>query len=275
MNPVWRPATAAALLAAVLVMSPARAETLPAPEYHAHSFELLSNSRYSVHSGFTDDLPRQALANALWAMECAPVLGSYREFYVATPDNVYLFDRQAETLRVHRSGDRRYNSGSAYEVGIACDRHEEAGMAIQAGLLAGTAFWGRTGGEVASCPMKWAADYANANWNPAHPVVMVNVYGRAQIEGLDTALVAVSSDSTLPAPYTAGADSFEAVLAGLRQESLFGAIPPSLENVSQLLWSAYGVTPHVAFNGRRGTTVPTAAAVYYLTGRVYLVRDEG
>lgn len=251
------------------------AETLPAPEFHPHSFELLANSRYSVHSGFTEDLPRQVLANVLWAMARVPQLGTYREFYVATSENVYLYDPNSNTLVVHRIGDRRYNSGSAFEVGIACARHEEAGMAIQAGLLAATAFWNQGGGLVASCPMRWAADYANANWGPAHPIRMVNVYGQALTEGLDTLPVAVSSDSSLPLPHVVGEEAFEPLLAELHQDSQFGAIAPSLENISQLLWAAYGVTPHRTLNGRQGTTVPSSVANYYLTGRIYLVRSEG
>ncbi|MEO0073970.1 MAG: FlgD immunoglobulin-like domain containing protein [candidate division WOR-3 bacterium] len=251
------------------------AETLPAPEYHNHSFELLSNSRYSVHSGFTEDLPRQVLANVLWAMSRVPRLGTYREIYVATPENVYLYEPGSNTLVVHRTGDLRYNSGSAFEAGIACARHEEAGMAIQAGLLAATAFWARGGGLVASCPMRWATDYANANWGPAHTIRMVNVCGRAQTEGLDTLLVALSSDSSLPLPHVIGEDAFEPLLAELRQDSQFGAIAPSIENISQLLWAAYGVTPHNALNARQGLTVPSSMANYHLTGRIYLVRSEG
>ena len=53
---------------ALLAVAQPVVESLPGPVVHPHSFELLSNSRYSVHSGFTPDLPRQVLANVLWAM---------------------------------------------------------------------------------------------------------------------------------------------------------------------------------------------------------------
>lgn len=251
------------------------AETLPVRELHGHSFELLANSRYSVHSGFDGSLPAQVIANVLWAMEQVPQLGSYRQLYVATAANLYRYDRSANRLDVHLAGDYRYSSGSAFEVGIAVPRHEECGMMVQAGLLAGTAFSSDTGGQVVSCPMKWAADYANANWNPERPILMVNVYGRAAAAGLDTLLVARSSDSTLPDPHVLGTDTFELVLEALEQDSTFASYPLSLETVSQLLWAAYGVSPHQTYNNRAGVTVPTAVAAFHLTGRIFVVRDLG
>ena len=250
-------------------------ESLPGPVVNPHSFELLSNSRYSTHSGFEDTLPTQVLANVLWAMNRAPVLGDYRELYVATGDNVYLYDPGSNTIAVHKPGDHRYASGSAFEVGVAAARHEEVGFAIQAGLLAGLAFVDSAGMGVASCPMKWAANHANREWDPDHDIKMVNVYGLTEIGGLDTTLVAVCSDSTLPEPHTSSPDSFELVLMDLRQDSIFGPFGPSLETVSQLLWAAYGATPHYAYNGSHGLTVPSAVAGYFLTGMIYLVRDCG
>ncbi len=250
-------------------------ETLPAPVIHGHSFEILANSRYSVHSGFEGELPIEVMANVLWAMSRVPHSGSYREFYVATPQNVYYYDPTQRTLTVHLAGDHRYNSGSAFEVGVATPREEDAGMSIQAGLIAGMAFCDFGGGNVVSCPMKWAADYANSNWNPNYPIKMVNVFGNAEARGLDTTLVAISSDSSLPPPHTQGGDTFEVVLMELRQDSVFSSIGISLETVSQLLWAAYGVTPHFTSNGRQGLTVPSAFAGYFLTGKIYLVRDEG
>ncbi|MEO0070890.1 MAG: nitroreductase family protein [candidate division WOR-3 bacterium] len=252
-----------------------RSESLPAPTINSHSFELLANSRYSVHSGFEGELPVEVMANVLWAMSQVPYWGNYREFYVATPENVYRYNPMDRTLTVHLAGDRRYNSGSAFEVGIATPRHEYAGMAIQAGLLAGRAFSDFSGGNVVSCPMKWATDYANSNWQPEHPIMMVNVFGNAPANPLDTTLVAISSDTSLPAPYTTGADTFELLLMELRQDSTFSSIGLSLETMSQLLWAGYGVTPHSTTNGRQGLTVPSAIAGYFLTGKIYLVHEEG
>lgn len=263
-------------LPVLLVLAAARAgttvESLPGPRVSPWSFELLSNSRFSVHSGIADSLPRQVLANVLWAMNRAPLLGESRDLYVATPDNVWRFDPGSMTLGLHRAGDRRYSSGAAFEVGVACARHEDAGFAIQAGLLAATAF--REDGA-AGCPMKWAADHANSRWDPDDEILMVNVFGRAAPEVLDSTLVAISSDTSLPAPHTFGPDTFELVLMDLAQDTVFSSFGISLETAAQLLWAAYGITPHRAWNGRRGLTVPSAVAGYFLTDRVYLVTDAG
>ncbi|MEO0078919.1 MAG: nitroreductase family protein [candidate division WOR-3 bacterium] len=250
-------------------------ETLPAPVRHRFSFEALANSRYSTHSGFTDSLDRSVLATVLWAMNRVPRLGTYRDFYVATPENVYRFDPSANALIPHLAGDRRYNSGSAFEIGVAVERHEEAGMVTQVGLLAGTAFQDCPDQPVASCPMKWATDHANEQWKPARPLKMVTVFGRTEPSPIDTNCCAVSSDSTLPAPYVSGLDTFENVLETLCQDSTFDPAGLSFETISQLLWAAYGVTPHMTYNGRQGTTVPTALAAYHLTGRIYLVHSSG
>lgn len=255
-----------------------RVESLPGPVRHAYSFEQLSNSRYSVHAGFDDSLPAQVMANVLWAMSRAPRAGSeYREFYVATVDNVYRYDPSSLLLTVHRAGDHRYNSGSAFEAGVATSSFEETGMAIQAGLLAGAAFNeggpGKGGVErgVVSCPMQWAADHAAVDWKPEHPIQMVSVFGRGPYEPLDTACVARSSDLSLPLPHVVGPDTFEAVIADLRQDSSFSPVELSQENVSQLCWAAYGVTPHLTYNRRQGLTVPSAMANFYLTDRIYVV----
>ncbi len=256
----------------------AQADTLPAPVHHAYSFEQLTNSRFSVHAGFDDSLPKQVLSNVLWAMSRAPHAGSgFRELYVASPDNVYRYDPARRSLAIQRAGDHRYNSGSAFEVGVAAERAEEAGMAIQAGLLEATACGGNAR-EVVSCPMQWAADHATAEWKPDHPILMVNVLGRAAAgtfaagaTPLDTLCAALSSDSSLTLPHVIGPDTFEAVLAELRQDSLFSPVELSEENLSQLAWAAYGVTPHLTYNRRQGLTVPSAMANYYLTDRIYVV----
>jgi nitroreductase len=257
----------------------AQPESLRAPVHNAFSFEQLTNSRYSVHAGFDDSLPEQVMANVLWAMSRAPAPDSgYREFYVATPANVYRYDASDRGLIVQRSGDHRYNSGSAFEIGVAAARPEEAGMAIQAGLLEATACGGESRGVV-SCPMQWAADHATAEWKPDHPIRMVNVIGRDAADGalgheappLDTLCVAASSDRSLSLPHVVGPDTFEAVLADLGQESSFSPVELSEQNLSQLCWAAYGVTPHFTFNHRQGLTVPSAMASYYLTDRIYVV----
>ena len=248
-------------------------ESLPAPVAGANSFEVIANSRYSVHSGFTSALSRQVLANVLWAMAKAPSLGSaYREYYVATPENVYSYDPVGHVLDVHLAGNHRYSANSAFEVGIAVERPEDAGLAIEAGLLAGVAFWARGSGNVALCPMAYATTYANANWSPAHAIQMVNVFGLGTMNGLTDSCVAFSSDSTLPRPATDGSDTFELVVADLGQDTTFQPEPPALDELSQLLWAGYGVTPHMPIS-KRGLTIPSAVAYYYLTRRIYLAGD--
>ncbi len=268
MNPATWP-----LLVILALAGPCLADSLPAPVANPNSFEIIANSRYSVHSGFTSSLSRQVLANVLWAMHRAPALaGAYREYYVATPENVYTYDPDSHALDLHLAGNHRYSSNSAFEVGIAVTRPEDAGLAIEAGLLAGVAFWRRGSGSVGLCPMAFAANHANSNWNPAHTIQMVNVYGQGAMTGLTDSCVAVSSDSTLPRPRATGADTFELALAGLTQDTLFAAALPPLADVSQLLWAGYGVTPHQPIS-KRGLTVPSAVANYYLTRRIYLAAD--
>ncbi|MEO0115280.1 MAG: FlgD immunoglobulin-like domain containing protein [candidate division WOR-3 bacterium] len=253
----------------------AQIETLPAPIVNRHSFEILSNSRYSVHSGFSSSLSNQVLANILWAMNRVPRISPYWEVYVATPTNVYQYDPQSHTLNLHLAGNHRYSASSAFEIGIASDRYEDCGFAIQVGLLAACAFWDSANSNVVSCPMQFATNYANNNWNPTHPIKMVNVYGQATRTGLNSTCVAISSDSTLPLPSTGGPDTFEVLLTNLEQDSIFSPIPLSQQTISQLLWAGYGVTPHMTSNNRRGLTVPSAIANYYLTGKIYLVNDSG
>jgi hypothetical protein len=263
---------AASVVAVLATIASAQVESLPAPIVHGNSFEILSNSRYSVHSGFTSALPRQVLANILWAMNRVPLLGAWREFYIATPQNVYRYDTAANTLVVHLSGDHRYNSQGAFQIGISCTRNEEAGYAVQAGLLAGEAFWDSSGGDVVSCPMQFATNYANSNWSPTHPVMMVDVFGQATATGLNAYCQAVSSDSSLPLPHTTGTDSFELLVSNVQPDSAFSPVNLGIDAVSQLLWAGCGVTPHSPI-GKRGLTIPSAVANYYLTRKVYLVRD--
>jgi hypothetical protein len=263
------------LLAVAGSVALAQVESLPPPVVHGNSFEIISNSRYSAHSGFTSSLSDTVLSNVLWAMSRVPSFGSsYREIYVATPTNVYLYDSVVHALNVYLAGNHRYSSNSAFEVGIAVERNEEAGLAVQAGLLAGDAFWSQGSGTVISCPMAFATTHANSNWNPIHTINMVDVFGRMTVNGLTDSCVAISSDSTLPRPNTDAADTFEVLIGSLGQDSVFNPAGLPLSTVSQLLWAGYGVTPHMP-TGKRGLTVPSAVAFYYLTRKIYLVRDVG
>lgn len=86
---------------------------------------------------------------------------------------------------------------------------------VQAGFLADTAFWTEGAGIVTSCPLAFAANYANSNWGSTHTIInMVNVFGRMSVTGLTDSCVAVSSDSPLPMPVADRVDTFELLVGG-------------------------------------------------------------
>jgi hypothetical protein len=255
----------------------AQVKNLPSPVVHGNSIEIISNSRYSSHFSFTDSLSDTVLSNVLWAISRVPSFGSsYREIYVATDSNVYLYDAASHVLNVHLAGDHRYifYADPTFEIGVAVERSEEAGLMVQAGLMAGGAFWSVGNGYVASCPTAAGADYANNTWNPNHTINMVNMFGRMSVTGLTDSCVALSSDSTLPDPATDGADTFELLISGLGQDSAFGSTGLPLSTVSQLLWAGYGRAPHEGTGGKLALTVPSAGPLYFLTRRIYLVADS-
>jgi hypothetical protein len=254
----------------------AQVKNLPSPMVHGNSFEIISNSRYSQHWSFVDSLSDTVLSNVLWAMSRVPSFGSsYREIYVATDSNVYLYDAAGHVLNVHLAGDHRYlfNSDPDFEVGIAVERDEEAGLMVQAGLLAGDAFWSVGSGYVASVPNDAATVYANDTWNPSHTIKLVDVFGRLSVTGLTDSCVAHSSDSTLPDPATDRADTFELLVNSLGRDSAFDPAGLPLSTVSQLLWAGYGRAPHEGTGGKLALTVPSAGPWYFLTRRIYLVAD--
>jgi len=123
--------------------------------------------------------------------------------------------------------------------------------------------------------MAFPARTANDSWNPVHPIRMLNVYGRQAANGLQHSLQARSSDSSLPTPRVDGPDTFEALISGLQQDSIFKPSGLTRAAISQILWAGYGVTPHTVAGGKQGTTIPSAIARYFLTGRVYLVNESG
>ncbi len=261
------------------VLGSAQARDLPSPVVNGNSFEIISNSRYTVHWGFTDSLSDTVLSNVLWAMSRAPSFGSsYREIYVADSENVYLYDTVNDDLDVHRAGDHRYifYADPAFEIGVAVERSEEAGLMIQAGLLAGDAFWS-VGGDsnVTSCPTEAGTQYADTAWNPNHAINLISMFGRYNVNGLTDSCVAHSSDSTLPDPATDGDDTFELLVNGLGQDSTFDSTSLSLSTVSQLLWAGYGQAPHEGSGGKRALTVPSGMPLYFLTRKIYLVRNVG
>jgi hypothetical protein len=101
-----------------------------------------------------------------------------------------------------------------------------------------------------------------------------------EVRPLTSELVAHSSlpqgdPGWLPDPSTNGQDTVEDVLANLRYTDKFSPGNLALQQISQLLWAGYGCTPHVVSGGKKGLTVPSAVARYYLTGTIYLVNEKG
>jgi hypothetical protein len=257
-----------------LTMNHSRA--LPDPQVNAFATEAVLNSRHSYHFGYSGTLSDQVLANVLWAVSRAPVMGSSRIIYVARPDNVYRYDPASHELLLHLAGNHLSESSLAFEVGVAGDLAEDAGAALHYGMLASTSFWDDTSSQPAVCPKESAQINANNAWNPDLYVQLVNCYGlMPTVSGITYDVVAHSSDGSLPDPETDGSTLLEEALGGLMYGDQFRTSEPGLDELSQLLWASYGNTPHTTANGRGGLTVASAVANYYLTGRIYLVRPDG
>ena len=85
------------------------------------------------------------------------------------------------------------------------------------------------------------------------------------------AATAVSAQQTtipLPAPTRTGGMTLNEALASRRSTRTFEATKITLAEISQLAWSAQGIT-----NGKGGRTAPSAHAMYFL--RLYVARPEG
>jgi hypothetical protein len=104
---------------------------------------------------------------------------------------------------------------------------------------------------------------------------MVCCFGRANsVNGITGQLVAISSDGSLPDPSTDGDVLLEDALEALDYGTQFAPTELGLSDLSQIAWGSYGCTPHFAI-GRAALTVASAIALYYMTGRIYMVRSVG
>lgn len=254
----------------------AESRYLPPPQINTFSSEIVLNSRRSYHSGYTNVLSDQILANILWAASRAPLIGTNRIIYVAQTDNVYRYDPNLHDIIVHLSGNHKSESSAAFEVGVASDIAEDAGTALQYALLAAISFWTTTTNQPACIPKESARTNAQNTWNPALTIQMVNVYGLMNsVSGITSQCVAHSSNGSLPDPNTDGTVLLENALNNLKYGSLFTDTELTLDQLSQIAWASYGNTPHTTSNSRAGITVPSAVANYYLTGKIYIVRSLG
>jgi hypothetical protein len=236
---------------------------LPEPIVTGNSVELCLNSRYSEHD-LSGTASEQQLSNVLWAARMAPVIGTYRDIYVATPNATYLYDPSDHSLSWH--SDEVADENAAFAISYDRDLAFDAGVSYMPALLASVSLWSGTESQVSvsNCPKQTKL-----------------YFGVQEVRGLTSEVVAHSSvpegePGWLPDPATIGDNSLEAVLSNLNYFSNFAQTNLTLQQISQILWAGYGCTPHVTtLSDRKGLTVPSAYADYYLTGTIYLVSENG
>jgi hypothetical protein len=151
----------------------------------------------------------------------------------------------------------------AFVINCESDFAFDTGVAYMLATLSSVSLWKSSESAVASCPKRTSL-----------------YFGVQEVRGLTSELVAHSSalqgdPEWLPDPSTDGQNKLEEVLADLKYVSKFSAENLTLQQISQLLWAGYGCTPHVVSGGKKGLTVPSAMAEYYLTGRIYLANENG
>jgi hypothetical protein len=247
---------------------------LPPPVVDPRSTESCLNSRISYHGGWSTAASEQMMADVLHAAARAPLTAGQRQIYVATPQNVYLYDAVSHSLLLHKSGDSRSDATAAFEVGIAASSTMDAGAAMHLAQVESIALWTGTTAQLASCPRASATTYANSHWNPTDPIDIAVSFGIRNVAGITTSLVAVSSDGTLPNPATDGSVFLDDVLADLAYDSTFAGDDLTLAQDSQILWATYGCSNHLA-SGKAGLVCSSAVANYYLTRRVYAITANG
>jgi hypothetical protein len=245
-------------------------EPLPEPIFTGNSVELCLNSRYSEHS-LTGTANNQQMANILWAAGKAPVTGTYRDIYVATPTGEYSYDPGTHSLSRHSdqsvSDYKNYFSrladSSAFVINGDSNLAFDTGVAYQLAILSSVSLSKSSESAIANCPVGTSLQF-----------------GVQGVRELTSELVAHSSvpqndPGWLPDPSTNGRNKLEEVLADLKYASEFSLENLTLQQISQLLWAGYGCTPHMVSGGKRGLTVPSAMAKYYLTGTIYLLNEKG
>jgi hypothetical protein len=250
-------------------------DPLPPVQVNPFSSEIVLNSRYSVHGGYSGALPLQVVANILWAAGKAPMTGSSRKIYAALPDNVYVYDENQHALVLHKKGNHLSESNLALEVGVSGELDEDAGACLHYAQLAALSFWTSSTNQPVCCVKDSSRSNANSTWSPGSTIHMGCCFGRASsVNGLTSQLVAVSSDGSLPDPDTDGPVLLEDAFAGIQYGTQFQSTELGLGELSQIAWGSYGNTPHTAI-GRGALTVASAVAYYYMTGRIYIVRSDG
>ncbi len=241
------------------------AGSLPSPVVTKNSVETCLNSRCSQHSLSKAPATAQQISNILWAAGRAPVAGTYRSIYLATPDGTYLYDPAGHSLS-RCPGEAVTDGGFAiiYDAQLEFD----AGVMFMPAILASVSLGRSTEAAVASCPK-----------GIGYPKTRL-FFGVQAVGGLTTQLavrcsVPQGQSGWLPDPATTADDSLEEVLAHLKYANSFEQANLTLSQISQVLWAGYGCTAHVTSNSRAGLTVPSAYATYYLSRSIYLVNEDG
>jgi hypothetical protein len=233
--------------------------SLPEPILTGQSVEICLNSRYSFHNP-AGTASNQQISNVLSAAGKMPITGSFREIYVATPNGTYLYDPADNSLSASAKdvADR-----GAFVLSWDRDLPFDAGLAYMSAILASVSLRSDSGLTLSNCPMRSKL-----------------YFGTNETKGLTSTVVAHCSlpetdAGWLPDPKTTGAASIETVLANLKYNNTFDQTNLTREQISQLLWAGYGCSDHVAAYNRKGLTVPSAGASYYLTGTIYLINEDG
>ncbi|MBU1022789.1 hypothetical protein KKB99_00790 [bacterium] len=248
---------------------------LPQPVVNPRSTEICLNSKISYHGGWSGSASENWLGNVLYAAGKAPVTRSPVIIHVATPENLYLYDPVEHALNVHLPGDHRGDSTAAFQLGFGAESDYDAGVSKHLAQVASVALWNGTSSQLGSCPRQSDTAYANSNWSPVETIQIGITFGIRSVQGFKTILEANSSDGSLPDPITDGSIYFDNAVRSFKYNPHFESTPLTLQQLSQLLWSAYGCTVHNTYNGRAGLTIASAVAYYYLTRRIYLVSQMG
>ncbi len=238
---------------------------LPAPLVTRNSVEICLNSRYSQHTLRQSPASAQQVSNTLWAAGRAPVTGTYRRVYIATPTATYLYDPAVHALSRHSD---ETTSDGAFAIFYDAELEFDAGVMFMPALLASVSLSRSTEAPLASCPK-----------GLGYPQTRL-IFGVQAVQGPTAELAAHCSlpegqPGWLPDPITDGNNRLEEVLGNLRYGSRFAHTNLTLPQVSQILWAGYGCTAHMTTNGRAGLTVPSAYANYYLSRSIYLVNENG
>ncbi|MCX9081093.1 MAG: hypothetical protein OIN83_02730 [Candidatus Methanoperedens sp.] len=171
------------------------------------------------------------------------------------PQGRYHYDPGNNSLSKRSSGN---SDEAAFVLDYDGKPGFDAGVSYMFAILESVSIWNGTKSQLVSCPKQEKL-----------------YFGIMDVEGVTDKLAVRSSDGSLPNPKTRGNNSIHDVIQDLKYSSEFKKEDISLEDLSQILWAGYGNTPHMTYNGRGGLRVPSWYADFYLTGNIYIVKQDG